>query len=89
MTCYVTSDGNGFVCGELGSHCADCMRVSDILCDFPVGKGKTCDRAICDVHSYEIGPNLHYCESHYDQWNSFKESGGVKSYLENVVPFKR
>jgi hypothetical protein len=92
MACYVMYDEKrnpvGHMCGKLGKHCADCCDVGDNFCDYPVGKGKTCDRSICDYHSYEIAPNMHYCEQHHSEWLSFRESGGVKSELENVVPFR-
>jgi hypothetical protein len=78
-----------FICGDLGPHCADCADVGENLCDYPVGKGKTCDRSICETHSHEIGPNLHYCDTHYKQWLAFRDAGGVRRELENVVPFKQ
>lgn len=92
MPCYVAktkSGGTMFLCGDLGPHCADCSDVGVNLCDFPVGDGKTCDRNICDAHSHEIGPNLHYCATHYKEWQAFRAAGGVTKELANVVPFKR
>jgi hypothetical protein len=77
-----------FICGDLGAHCADCSAVGDFLCDFPVGDGKTCDRPICEDHSKEIGPDLHYCDTHYGMWCDFKDSGGINSALRNVIAFK-
>lgn len=90
MGCYIVpcEDGKMFMCGDLGPHCADCNDVGENLCDFPVGRGKTCDRSICEIHSHEIGPNLHYCDTHFQEWVSFRNSGGVKKELKNVVPFK-
>jgi len=93
MPCYVKKlpDGNMFMCGDLGPHCVhpDCMDASDNLCDYPVGNGLTCDAPICEDHSHEIGPNLHYCEAHFIAWNEFVAEGGVKRELENVVPYKK
>lgn len=80
--------GMMFVCGDLGAHCADCMAVGDFLCDYPVGDGKTCDRPICGDHAHEIGPDLHYCNAHYQMWTEFKERGGVDVALRNVIAFK-
>ena len=92
MPCYVMYDDQrnqiGHICGDLGPHCADCGDGGYNLCDYPVGDGKTCDRSICEFHSHEIAPNMHYCDQHYAEWTKFKESGGVKSELENVVPFR-
>lgn len=76
------------LCGDLGPHCADCAAVGDLLCDYPVGDGKTCDRPMCDDHAHEIGPELHYCEAHYQMWRDFKDRGGVDEALRNVVAFK-
>ena len=74
--------------GDLGPHCADCADVGDNLCDYPVGNGKTCDRAICDAHAHEVAPNLHYCDAHHSAWREFVEGGGVAEELRNVVAFK-
>lgn len=79
-----------FICGDLGPHCRaeGCADASDNLCDYPVGEGRTCDMPLCDLHSYEVAPNMHYCPAHQAMWQTFKDSGGVKQELENVVPFK-
>lgn len=91
MPCYVIYDENrnlvGHICGKLGQHCADCGDVGVSLCDFPVGNGKTCDRAICDFHAHEVAPNVHYCNAHHAEWMAFRDAGGVKRELESVVPF--
>jgi hypothetical protein len=75
------------ICGDLGPHCA-CGGVTEILCDFPVGEGLTCDAKLCESCSHLIGPDLHYCEAHHQQWKEFRESGGVVRELQNVEPFK-
>lgn len=78
-----------FMCGKLGPHCSDCMAVGDLLCDYPVGNGKTCDRVMCSTHAREIAPEIHYCDGHYAEWIKFRDSGGVAEHLKNVVAFKR
>lgn len=91
MSCYSGFLENGapyIICGKLGPHCAECQGLAENLCDYPVGKEKTCDRHICRQHSNEISPNLHYCTAHFIMWKDFKLSGGVKKELENVVPYK-
>ncbi|SFN83418.1 hypothetical protein SAMN03159304_01125 [Pseudomonas sp. NFACC24-1] len=92
MTCYSIYDKDrrkiGVMCGKLGPHCAECGDVGINLCDFPVGNGKTCDRSICGYHSARVGIDLDYCPAHHTEWKSFRDSGGVKQELENVVPFK-
>lgn len=91
VTCYSLKDkhGNriGFICGRLGPHCS-CGGLAELLCDFPVGKGKTCDRKLCGHCSKLIGPDLHYCKAHHEEWRKFREGGGVVRELENVEPFK-
>ena len=92
MPCYTrTKDGaKQHICGKFGEHCQDsrCAWVSDFLCDYPVGNDKSCDRSLCTDHAYEVAPDTHYCGPHYEQWKEFRDGGGVKSVLENVVPFK-
>lgn len=91
MTCYIIRDEDGkavgHLCGRLGQPC-QCGCVSTKLCDFPVGKGKTCDKRLCEHCSHEIGPDLDYCTAHHKQWREFRESGGLVRELENVEPFK-
>ena len=80
--------GSIFLCGDLGEHCAECSAVGDVLCDFPVGEAKTCDRILCEAHSHIVGQNLHYCQTHYQMWQEFKDKGGVDEALRNVVALK-
>lgn len=89
MPCYALNrkDGHGFICGEFGPHCRHCMAVGDYLCDYPVGKDKTCDAPICGTHAAEVAPELHYCPAHLPMWEAFRASGGVQRELANVVPF--
>lgn len=91
MTCYSLRDNGrhvGFMCGDLGDPCRECGAVADFLCDFPVGEGKTCDRPICEEHAAEIGPEVHYCQVHHAEWTGFRQAGGVRQQLENVVPYR-
>ena len=68
--------------------CSDCNGIGELLCDFPVGKEKTCDRIMCRDHAREISPGIHYCEGHYQEWIKFRDSGGVSEVLKNVIAFK-
>ena len=93
MPCYrfhLEGGGHGFICGDLGPHCSDanCGDVSGYLCDFPVSDGKTCDSPLCGSHAFEVAPNIHYCPGHTLMWREFREAGGVKRELQNVVPYK-
>ena len=93
MPCYSKYDENGtiFLRGDLGPKCNEdgCNWVAEFLCDYPVGDEKTCDRHLCNDHAIEIAPNVHYCSAHHDEWVKFRDSGGVKKVLENVIPFGR
>lgn len=92
MPCYMTrlEDGRlAHICGELGPHCGECSGVGDYLCDYPVGDGKTCDRPLCEHHAKEVAPEIHYCPSHWREWNEFRQSGGVERELKTVTPFNR
>ena len=94
MTCYSKKNTEGettFFCGDFGNHCNDskCNWFSSYLCDYPVGNDKTCDRSLCGDHAFLVAPDMHYCAAHYNQWIDFKNKGGVKKELENVVPFKK
>lgn len=63
--------------GDFGPPCTHCAWVSDYLCDYPVGRGKTCDARLCDKHGTEVAPNIHYCPGHLAEWEKFKAEGGV------------
>lgn len=41
--------------------CNWCRVPSGYLCDRPVDGGRTCDRALCEAHAFEVGKNRHYC----------------------------
>ncbi len=92
MACYRIYDKNrkpiGHLCGDLDPHCAECGDVGTQLCDYPVGDGKTCDRPVCEYHAAVVAPNVDYCPAHHAEWKAFRDDGGVKRELENVVPFK-
>ncbi len=74
MACYHMTDKHGariHICGDLGAHCSDCAWLAEVLCDYPVGDDKTCDRSLCRGHAKEIGENVHYCKVHYEMWLDF------------------
>jgi hypothetical protein len=62
--------GTFIMCGDLGPHCSDpsCGAVGDNLCDWPMGRGKTCDLPLCDEHAREIGMDRHLCPVHHPMW---------------------
>ena len=42
----------------------NCGRWSSKLCDWPVGKGRTCDRPLCDTCAVAAGKDMDFCPSH-------------------------
>jgi hypothetical protein len=60
--------GVAFVCGRgrRGKLCfvRHCGRDSEVLCDWPLGNGKTCDRPCCRGHAKRVGDNVDYCLEH-------------------------
>jgi hypothetical protein len=93
MPCYPQYDKKrqhiGFLCGKFGKPCPECGDVAKFLCDYPVGKNKTCNRILCDFHANEIAPDIHYCPAHYEKWQDFVKNGGVEKSLSNVIPYKK
>ena len=86
MTCYRYA--GGIICGKLGPQCRDCGGVANLLCDFPVAEGKTCDRPICEDCASPVAPDadIHYCAGHRAVWQEFKESKGYGNVLLGVFP---
>jgi hypothetical protein len=60
--------------GKQEPICA-CGYVAEILCDWPMGDGKTCDLPLCPSCAHEIGEDKHTCEIH---WHEFKQRTGVR-----------
>ncbi|HEY3175663.1 MAG TPA: hypothetical protein VGK94_07870 [Candidatus Polarisedimenticolia bacterium] len=42
-----------------------CLSRSDVLCDWPVGKGRSCSAPLCRDHSYRVGASIDYCAQHW------------------------
>lgn len=76
------------MCGPGVKHepCVTCGMGSEALCDFPLTENRTCDAWMCDEHSNVVSLDVHYCGRHFAEWQDFRESGGVQTVLEKVVP---
>lgn len=50
-------------------RCKDCnfQKPAEVLCDYPVGKNKTCDRPCCEKHHKNISPGVDHCLHHKQQ----------------------
>lgn len=71
MACrsFTLPDGGfGLICGpaprRVKCWVTHCHERSTKLCDFPVGRGKTCDNNVCDRHAKSMGPDRDYCPLH-------------------------
>lgn len=57
--------------GARQKKCKVCKHAAPYLCDWKVGKAKTCDKPICGQHAKEVAPDKHLCPEHqvaYDAW---------------------
>jgi hypothetical protein len=59
-----TPDGLMFWDGDGIAPCDECGKCADYLCDFPMGRGKTCDHKLCDEHAHPLGSDRHLCPIH-------------------------
>jgi len=44
-----------------------CGRAGSLQCDYPVGRGQTCDRYLCRQCAVPQGDNVDYCPGHPNQ----------------------
>ena len=50
--------------GDGIEHCDECCLIAEYLCDWPMGRGKTCDHKLCQMHSHPIAADHHLCPIH-------------------------
>lgn len=89
MPTYQHSSGTFHFSGDLGPHCADCSGLGAYLCDYPIGGGLTCDRSLCERHGHVVGEDIHYCESHFREWqdnNPGKPAYELTRYRLKTLP---
>ena len=68
-----------------------CGFCADFLCDYPVGKGKTCDAPLCLKCRVHVGDELDYCKAHAREWRNYRNSGDLARHLvmqqpQNITP---
>ena len=59
--------GRAIVCGpRQRRQCsvAGCGAWSTAECDWPMGKGRTCDAHLCARHAVHLEPDVDYCAHH-------------------------
>src|SRR6185312_8100188 len=59
------NDGPIFACGSEEVPVCRCGHMADILCDWPVGRGKTCDLPLCSDCTKHIGDDQDLCAIHF------------------------
>ena len=65
-----------FACGEkLIIPVCKCGVAADYLCDYPIGKGNTCDLNLCDRCRFVAGDDLDLCAIHRAE---FMRKAGVE-----------
>lgn len=55
-------------CGDIEIQACACGHAADFLCDYPVGKGKTCDLALCGCCRESLGEERDLCRIHAAQF---------------------
>jgi len=67
-------------CGEgleADPRCRYCDVFASLLCDAPIGDGKTCDVPLCREHRFPIGRELDLCPIHATEWQTTTGGAGV------------
>jgi hypothetical protein len=68
--------GQTFLCGDIEVAVCACGHSADFLCDYPIGRGKTCDLALCYCCRESVGEERDFCRVHAAQFRG----------AERVVP---
>lgn len=75
--CEYLDLGNGnfaIVCGtRKRTKFCKCGRAADLLCDWKMPEGKTCDAPICRQHALEVAPDKHLCVFHQHAFEVWKK----------------
>jgi hypothetical protein len=67
------------LCGKFRQRIPKCFCGAEVarLCDFPLGKGKTCDRPVCARHAKRVGPDHDLCPIHAKDWANRTGQGSL------------
>lgn len=81
MVCSTLKIGEtvAIVCGPRArrKRCA-CGETGRFLCDWKIGKGRTCDKPLCKEHAKQVGEDKHICPKHaadYATWLEGRAAG--------------
>jgi len=77
--------GLTFICGSIepAPFCA-CGHTAEMLCDYPMGEGKTCDLAVCWCCSKHVAEDRDLCLIHFAEF-----VGKARAERVNPWPPKR
>ena len=76
MPCRVVAmpgGGNAIVCGprQRAPRCkCGSRRGANLLCDWKVGEGRTCDAPLCSACTTSPAPDKDLCPEHAAQWRA-------------------
>ena len=67
-----------FLCGQKVAQepFCNCGHTSEMLCDYPIGDGKTCDLPVCWCCSRHIAEDMDLCTIHFAEF--VKKSGAER-----------
>lgn len=68
------------VCGSQRIEVCACGQIGTRLCDWKLGKGRTCDASICDDCTTTPAKNKDLCKVHAKMW---------ETRLDELVELKR
>ncbi|MDQ1344853.1 MAG: hypothetical protein QG586_383 [Pseudomonadota bacterium] len=75
-----------WICGAgEPEHVCSCGFVSDLLCDYPMGDGKTCDLPLCSTCAKQIGEDKHLCEIHWHEWKGKAQVDRIRPIGPHLV----
>ena len=65
-TVRVSNKTLAIVCDRGGRkrRCTFCMNWATVLCDYPRGGKRTCDKPLCPDHADRVGENQDFCWNH-------------------------
>lgn len=73
-----------FLCGLDVEQCG-CGRGADVLCDYPIGEGKTCDIRLCETCAAHVGVDHDLCQIHEAQFTAALGIG-QQPWLQGMWP---
>lgn len=65
---------------RINGNPARCCAISSLLCDWPMGEGRTCDAPLCADCGWEVAPDQHLCPPHHLA-HSMQGTGGLFTSL--------